>query len=181
MSLQLEDGKGTGRLAKVSTEHRLLTRSVSEGPLEDASERGDAAYFHTTYAASTGEEIISIKNGESEKVLHISRVLWSTTVNSRFTLFEVTSGTAAGTTLTYQNPNLDSGIDNSGTFFGNASVTGSLAGNNLLQVSVLANTQHETFLEGSLQLSNGDEIAITVTGTSPTVYVTVIGFWHSET
>ena len=92
----------------------------------------------------------------------------------------MTSGTAAGTTLTYQNPNLDSGISNNGTFFGNASVTGSLSGNALFGVSVLANTQHDTFLEGSLQLANTDEIAITVTGTSPTVYITVIAFWHLD-
>lgn len=180
MGISIEDGTGSGRSAKVDASARLYTRSVSEGPLESSSEAGDAAYFYTTYAASSGDEIISIKNTEATETLHITRILFSTTVNARFDVFEVTSGTAAGTTLTYQNPNLDSGTTKNNTSFGNAAVTGSLTGNTLLSISVLANTQHETFLEGSLQLSNGDEIAITVTGSSPTVYVTVIGFWHIE-
>ncbi len=92
-------------------------------------------------------------------------------------MFEVTSGTAAGTTLTYQNPNINSGTIKSSTLFGNASVTGTLTGNTLFSVSVLANTTHETFVEGAIQLRNSDEIAITVTGSSPTIHVTVVGFW----
>ena len=144
-----------------------MVKSVSEGPLEDASAKGDAAYFYSTYAATSDDEIISIRNTEPVETLHITRILFSTSADARFTLFEATSGTTSGTIK-------------SGVFFGNAAVTGSLTGNSLLSVCVLANTQHDTFLEGSLQLANNDEIAITVTGTSPTVYVTVIGFWYTD-
>ena len=123
---------------------------------------------------------MSIKNTEADEELHITRIVFSSDANARFTLFEVTSGTAAGTTLNYENPNLDSGTQKSGTFFGNNAVTGSLAGNTLMDICVLASTTVNLFLEGSLQLANGDEIAITVTGTTPTIYVTVIGFWHAD-
>jgi len=173
VSVLLQDGTGSGVLAKVTADNRLRTDGVSEGPLEHASEKGDAAYFYSTYSASTGEEVISIKNGEADKSLRITRIIFGCDANCRFDVFEVTSGTAAGTTLTYQNPNLDSGTVHSGTFFGNASVTGSLSGNILSSIFCLANTTTQVFIEGSLQLSNGDEIAITVTGSSPVVYLSV--------
>ena len=176
----LSDGTGTGNKAKVNAEKQLHVRGVAEGPLEEASPAGGAAYFFTSYAATSGDEIISIKNTESKEVLHITRILFSASADCRFRVFEVTSGTPAGTTLTYQNPNLGSTAIKSGTFFGNASVTGSLSGNPLFDIGVLAGTQEPLFLEGSLQLSNGDTIAITATGTNPTVYVTVIGFWHDD-
>ena len=107
----------------------------------------------------------------------ITRILLGASVAGVWTLIEVTSGTAAGTTLTYQNPNLDSGVAHSGTFFGNAAVTGSLAGNNLILAVTPANTTANIFLEGSLQLANNDEIAITFSADG-TVYITVIGLWE---
>ncbi len=177
---QIQDGTGSGVLAKVNSENQLFTRSVSDGPLEDASEKGRAAYFYSTYSPSTGDEIISIKNTESTEELHITRIIYSCTVATTFTLFEVTSGTAAGSTLTYQNPNLNSGTAKSNTSFGNASVTGSLAGNNLITTRLAADSSFELFIEGSLVLLNGDEVAITATTSgSPIIYITIIGFWDS--
>jgi hypothetical protein len=181
MGFLIQDGTGTGFHAKVTSENRVRTDGVSEGPLEAASDRGDAAIFFSSYSATGGDEIISIKNGEPLKNLHITRILATATGEAIFTLFEVTSGTAAGTTLTYQNPNLDSGVTNSGTFFGNASVTGSLSGNTLAVFAVSgASVETEVFLEGSLQLANGDEIAITCDG-SVTPYITMLGFWKDNT
>ncbi len=180
MGLIIEDGTGSGNTAKVTSEHRILTQSVSEGPLEDASAEGGAAFFYSSYAASSNEEVISIKNTESTEILHITRLLFTASGSTLYTIFKVTSGTAAGTTLTYQNPNLNSGIEKSVVAFGNASVTGSLTGNTLFTVGVSgANTQASAFLEGALQLSNNDEIAITISA-GVTVYVTVIGFWHKD-
>lgn len=177
MSILIQDGTGTGVLAKVTADNRLRTDGVSEGPLEHASDLGDAAFFYSSYSATAADEIISIKNGESAKQLHLTRMLITATGEALFTIFEVTSGTAAGTTLTYQNPNLDSGTINSGTFFGNAAVTGSLSGNTLFTVGVsAASVQADIFLEGAVILANGDEIAITCDG-SVTPYLTVIGFW----
>ena len=177
MSILIQDGTGTGTLAKVTTDNRIRTDGISEGPLEHASNLGDGAFFYSTYSATAADEILSIKNGESEKELHITRMLITATDEALFTVFEVTSGTASGTTLTYQNPNLDSGTQNNGTFFGNAAVTGSLSGNTLFTVGVsAASVQTDIFLEGALILANGDEIAITCDGTV-TPYLTVIGFW----
>ncbi len=176
---QIQDGTGSGTLAKVDAEFRMYTNSVSEGPLEHASALGNAAYFSSTFTTGTTDvEIMSLKNGESDKVLVLTRMLLGASVAGVWTLIEVTSGTAAGTTLTYQNPNLDSGVAHTGTFFGNAAVTGSLSGNTLILATTAANTSANVFLEGSLQLANNDEIAITFSADG-TVYVTVIGLWEN--
>lgn len=175
--VQIMDGRGTGSAAKVDAEGRLFGSVVSQGPLEHNSVEGDAAFFYSTFATGTTNiEVVSIKNDEATKRLHITRLVLSSSVNTTWTLFEVTSGTAAGTTLTYQNPNLTSGIANSVTAFGNASVTGSLSGNNLIAFQTLALASTGFFLEGAVILGNGDEIAITAS-TDGTVHATVIGFW----
>lgn len=177
MPFQIQDGTGTGTNAKVDDEFRLYTNSVSAGPLEHASGLGDAAYFTSTFSTGTTDvEVISIKNGESSEILSITRILVGASVAGVWTLIEVTSGTAAGTPLVYQNPNLDSGKIKSGTFFGDAAVTGSLSGNTLLLATTAANSMNNIFIEGSLRLANDDEIAITFSADG-TVYVTIIGFW----
>ncbi len=158
----------------------MHTDAVSEGPLEAASDKGNAAFFYSTYAATSGDVVLFIKSTEADLHLHITRFILTTTVDARFDVFEVTSGTAAGTTLTYQNPNFDSGSERSSTLFGNAAVTGSLTGNTLFSISVLANTTVQSFIEGAIQLRNDDQIAVSVIGTSPTVYVTIIGFWSQN-
>lgn len=176
MGLQIEDG-ATGTTAEVDSDRRMSVKALSTPPLEIASDdRGDAAYFSSTFAASAGEEVVSIRNTETTRNLHITRMSMSATAVTNWTLFEVTSGTAAGTTLTYLNPNLGSGTVNSVTAFGNASVTGTLTGDTILHTRTLASTPAELFLEGSLILTNTDEISLT-TSASATVFVTIVGFW----
>lgn len=178
MSLVIVGGQSNDPIHEKN--NRLLVDAIAVGPLEHASEdEGSAAFFVSTYAATGGQEVISIQNDEPSDVLHITRVFLASTVQTIWTLFEITSGTPGGTVLTYQNPNLSSGTAKSVTAFGNASVTGSLSGNNLGIFSSLADAQLQLFLEGSLILGKDDAIAITADATG-TVYVTVIGFWDSE-
>lgn len=174
----LEDGTGTGFRQKVDTENRALVRAISTGPLEERSEDfGDAAFFYSTYdTGGTNEEVISIKNTETEKRLHITRMSVGSAVAQIWTLFEITSGTPAGTVLTYLNPNLASGVANSVVAFGNAEVTGTVAGDTITDVVTLAGTQKELFFEGSIILGLNDGIALTASADG-VIHVTIIGFW----
>ncbi len=178
MGLQILDGIGRGFLAGVDARNRLLTNATAKGPLEEAAGLGNAAYFHSTFAlGTTNVECIYIQNTETDLNLHISRLQASNSVDTIWTLFEVTSATAAGGTgLTAQNPKLSSGVARSNNSFGGASVTGSLSGNTLLSWSTLAKTTEHIFLEGSLILGNTDAIALTADADG-TVHVTVEGFW----
>lgn len=177
MSLPIKDGTGSASQARVDVDNRLWTRGVTFGPLEDAAEEGDAGTFVSTFTTgATNIEVLSIQNDEQDLELHISRMQVSASVNGVWTLIETTSGTAAGTPLVYANPNLTSGTVHSHTSFGNASVTGSLAGNSLGIWSNLASSQLDIFFEGAIVLGNGDEIALSFSADG-VVYVTMQGFW----
>lgn len=175
--MKIEDGTGRGFVAKVDSESRLLVAATVLPALGHASDEGSAAYFISTYAATAGQEVISIRNAESDRHLHIQSLMVASSVATIWTLFEVTSGTAAGTTLTYINPNLGSGVTLDVTAFGNASVTGSLAGNTLNLISTVADATFHHNFDGSLILTNGDEVALTADATG-TVYVTIQAFWE---
>jgi len=181
MSIAIKDGRGSGREALVDKEFRMGTTAVVTSPLEHASEHaGNAAIWNSTYSATGGEEVISISNQESERRLRISRMWLVSQETSIWTLFENTAaGPAAGTTLTYVNPDLTSGVQRSETSFGNASVTGSLSGNTLWSQQLSADVPYETYFEGAIILGKDDVIALTlVTGTTNTVNVTILGFWE---
>ncbi len=181
MGLQILDGIGRGLLAGVNKRNQLLTRSVSEGPLEDAVHLGNAAYWATTFALGTTDvEAIYIQNTEADLNLHISRLQVSNSVNTIWTIFEVTSaGAATGTGLTPTNPLLSSGVTRSENSFGGAAVGGSLTGTTLFTFSSLALTTEHFFLEGTLTLGNTDAIAITADADG-TVHINVQGFWAED-
>jgi hypothetical protein len=168
-----------GNLANVNDDEQLQVRAITESDLEFASEsKGKAYSISSTYAATAGDEVISFKNTSQTDCFILDEITVGSSVASSLTLFEVTSGTAAGTTVTPQNLNLSSGNSAAATAFGNASVTGSLTGNTLLLDTVPANTSILLDLRGALILGQDDEIAITA-GATGTVYVTLIGHYKT--
>ena len=179
MAIEIVDGTGSGQSAFVDDENRIGVNGLVESPMEHASRvYGDAAVWTSTYAATGGQEVLAIQNEESERRLVITRIRLSNTVDCLWTLFQNTAtGPPAGTTMTYVNPNLVSGVQRQETSFGSASVTGSLSGDTLLLVNTLAEVSQEIFLEGTIILGKDDIVALTADGTG-TVAVTVMGFWE---
>jgi hypothetical protein len=179
MSVQIADGGGSGRLAEVSVTGRLLGDVIAEGPLEELSlDKGDAIFFHSIVTTGgTDVEVMSVENEETTKNLHITRFLLGAADLCTFTILEVTGGTPAGTVLVGVNPNFGSTVVNSITAFGNAAVTGSVVGDTLFSVNVLADATVEVFVEGSIIIPQNSAIAISAT-TSTVVHVTMIGFWR---
>lgn len=178
MALKIEDGGGQGVLAKVTSEGRLSTRSdVIPIIQHESAVHGFTASFASTFVTGgTGIEVLSIKNTEASLRFFVEGFWASSTVTQVWTLFEVTSGTAAGTTLTPENLNLASGVAPANTSFGNAAVTGTLAGDTLFIGQTIANTPQYFSFQGSILLGTNDEIALTASANG-TVYVTLIGFW----
>lgn len=182
MGVQLLDGTGSGRLAKVDERNRLHTEAVATSPLENQSEiNGTAAFFNSTYSATGGQEVIYIQNTEASDKLHIQRLVISSSAASLFTFFEVTSTTAAGgTALTPINPNLGSAVTKNENSFGNASVTGSLSGTTLLAGSIgVALIDYPYEFDAAVILGNLDAVALTLT-TTGVVFVHIQGFWGVE-
>ena len=177
----IEDGKGSGVKAQVTKDSELTIQGTTAGPLEHASIlRGRAGCISSTFATGGADvEVIYIENGEPELRFHVTRFLLTASAAAVWTILEATGGTAAGTSLTYQNPNLDSGVTKSLTAYGNAAVTGSVTGNILMQIGTAADAGTQLFVEGVILLGNGDKLAITCSANA-TVYVTVMGFWDLE-
>ena len=170
---------GDGNVADVTNDKQLKTASVTESSLEFASKEKKKAYsWSSSYAATGGQEVISIKSTASSDQLIIDEVVVGSSVANVFTLFDVDSGTAAGTTVLGKNLNLNSGNTASATAFGNASVTGSLTGSVIAYEGVVANEFATLDLLGSVVLSQNSEIAITASATG-TVYVTVFGHYKA--
>jgi hypothetical protein len=92
-------------------------------------------------------------------------------------LFEVTGGTAAGTTLLAENLNLASGNTAPDLSYGNAAVTGGLTGTNVAIDGVSAGGFDTLDLKGSLVMGQNDQISVTASATG-TVYITVIGHFR---
>ena len=178
MSIQLLDGKGAGNLVEIDAANRVQVLSLAKNPvayhsLKDAS----AAYWNSTYSATGGQEVIYIQNTEARK-LHIEKMVISSSVASLWTLFKVTSTTAAGgTAITPVSPNLSGSTPGQENSFGNASVTGSLSGDTLLVGSIataLEDAQYD--FGGAIILSDNDAIALTLTTTGvPQVHIE--GYW----
>jgi len=166
-------------MAEVTADHEVKIDGTVEGPLEHASRHGEGVYISVTHTATADSDILSITNGEAAKDFHITRLLLNSAAQQTWRLFEVTGGTATGTAVTYLNPNLISGIQNTLTIRGNADVLGALSGDTILLFDTIADVGANLFLEGSVILGNGDHVALNV-DTAGVVGVTVLGFFKPK-
>ena len=177
MSIEIEDGRGSGRRAGVDEEYRLEVHSVSYSESSDVARFKGATYLWTSsYSAGTGNEVIYIKNTSTTQNLIIDKA----TVNSVLTgLFElnVAAGTAGGTTITGANSNLTSGNAASASSYGNASVTGITPGTRLDMARVAANGRATMELNDILILGLNDAVSITYTGSTGIVDIIITGYY----
>ena len=171
----------SGDLPDVNADHQMLISGPVESDLEYASEtKGNAYTWVSTFATGGADvEVISIKNTSEANCLIIDEIIVGASAACIFTLFEVTSGTAAGTSITPKNINTSSGNAAVHTSFGNAAVTGSLAGDVIAYDGVSAASEFTTLdTHGGVVLGQNGHYAITASANA-TVYVTVIGHYKS--
>lgn len=181
MSVQIKDGTGRGFLQEVNSSNQASVTAVVTATREHASTKhGDTAIWTSTYSATGGDEVLSIANSEPDRRLHISQIWFSSSVASLWTFFLDTSGnTAGGTGITYVNPSKPSGVARSNAAFGNAAVTGTLAGDAVGIVSAGASSPSTMNFHGTIILGNGDIFAVTL-ATTGVCAVTVVGWWEHE-
>lgn len=170
-------GAGDNREAKVNKFGRLEVASFSEDVLQDASDAGNAYSFSSTYSATGGQEVLYIKNTSASLHFHAHGILLGNTVDTLWTIFKVTAGSAGGTTVTARNLNLQDSDNAPATSFGNASVTGSLSGNALYYIYTLADSTATYFpFAGGLRIGENQEIAITTDATG-VIAITLVGLF----
>lgn len=124
MAEQIQDGFGTGRRVKVSSDYRLDT-SAKANPRPYYVSRDNGLVFNCTsdYSATAGEYVFYIKNTSSTRNLFLHGIEYHSVQDVKWRVWQVT-GTASGTTLTPANMNLGSGLPAEAICMGNAVVTG---------------------------------------------------------
>ncbi len=174
MSIQLV-GRNNA-VADVSEDGLQLVESLDLSPQAYHNRKGSGAYWNSTYSATGGEEVIYIKNDDPRN-LYITKLWISSAVASLYTLFRVTSGTAAGTAITPVNAMLGGGTPGLESSFGNASVTGSLSGTTLVvgSIGVALVDDGVNRLDG-LVVPETEAIAITLT-TTGAFQAHIEGYW----
>ena len=171
-------GAGDNREVKVNSSGRMEVAAFSESAIQDAADIGNTYTISSTFNATAGQEVIYIQNTSATLHFHVVGILAGSAAATLWTLFKVTSATAAGgTALTERNRNLSSADNAPMNSFGNAEVTGGLSGNTLDHWYTLADTT-PLFMpfRGGLRLNENDAIALTADANG-IVAVTIIGFF----
>jgi len=178
--IKLQDGAGTGKLAKVNNRNQLeISAAVhSESRLVAAAD-AQTYLWTSSFSTATGNEVIYIKNTSKTKLLIIDKVTVNSVLTGLFELFVVT-GTAAGTAITGANTNLNSGNVADATALGQASVTGLTIGDRLDMARVPANGRATMELNDVLILGLNSAIAVTYTGSTGITDTIITGYYQAE-
>ena len=171
-------GAGNNNEANVNSKGRLEVAAFSEEAIQDATDIGNAYTISSTYSATAAQEVIYIQNTSATLHFHVTDIVAGSDANTLWTLFKVTSATAAGgTAITERNRRLSSSDNAPMNSFGDADVTGSLTGNALDRWYTLADTSAFIYpLRGGLRLDENDALAITADANG-VVAVTIAGFF----
>lgn len=120
--MEIIDGTGSGKAAKVSADNRLHTFSLIEYPMESFSHNGDSFVIPTEFIALTTTAsytgILYLTNTSVTHNIHIERVRTSSTAGTLWKVLKnPTAGTliSAGTAVTPVNYNYSSGRTLTGT------------------------------------------------------------------
>ncbi len=152
-------GTGSVNEAAVDAHGRLYVRADAESDMNAAMGHDVAFLFQSTVATGgTDIEAFYIKNNGAD--IHLNRIVVSVAADAVITIGRQTSGTAAGTTITGKNGKIGRPIMADVTALGNAAVTGSIAGDTMIQHSLLAGVKTE-FELNDLILPDTEAIYVT--------------------
>ncbi len=166
--------------ARVTEDGELLVIAITEPEGEFVShEKGLAFHVASTYSLTGGQEAISLQNDNADLDIIVEDIVVSTAASGVVTVFEVTSGTPAGTTVTPHNLNLGSSVVAQATAFGDASVTGSLSGTTIAAHDISTSVPFDFKFGGKLIIPKNSIIAVTFAETA-IVFVNII-FHYSAT
>jgi hypothetical protein len=157
---------------------KALTEAVSKSSAESAAGDKNAFIWTSTYTTSGAEVVAYIKNTSETDNLVIDKIILGSAAAQVWTVTSVTSGTPAGTGTTGVSTTLESAIAPKASSFGNAAVTGSVAGTAIGYTLTAAGACTEIDLLSSVVLTSNRDIAVSASGAGA-VYVTIIGHYEA--
>lgn len=165
---------------RVTEDGEGLVKAVNVPESEFVShEKGLAFHASSTYSLTGGEEAISLQNDDPDMDIIVEDVIVSTSASGTVTVFEVTSGTPGGTTVTPHNLNLGSAVAAQATAFGDASVTGSLSGITIAAHDIGTSVPFDFKFGGKLIIPKNSIIAVTF-ATTGVVFANIIFYYASK-
>jgi len=180
MGFQIEDGGGTGVIARINTDKQLLTKAVVTGECEFASlTRGRAfSWASGTYDPAVGDTILLVKNISTTQALHIDVVILSTDTDTRVIIhLPTTEVTPTGTAITGVNFNASSANVAEATAIRDE--TNNTQGGIILSGEIMATGQPLAVnFDGAVILGTNDSIGVDFVGDVAACDVTIIGHFQ---
>ena len=178
MSLQIADGKGSGKDAEVR-DQKLVTLTDGMSPLAFATLEGRAYSFsNVTYDPDAADTIILMKNIHPSKDFHICDVAISCDAATEWQAHIITAVFTQAGTLVITPVNLNSNFGNSSSIdaFGDetANTQGAIIHPHF--ITTIANTSLQYNYNGALVLGPGHAFALDTVTASTAAHVSVTGY-----
>lgn len=179
MSIRIEDGKGNGNLAGVTSNNKLRTYTTVETEASFESEtNGECFTWSAMYDYSAGDTIILIKNINTDKNLLIENISLNCNYATQAIIHSPSNVTSpTGTAITGVNLNRTSGKTSLVTAIQDE--TSNTQGDVLFRIHVEAQS-NSLFLpiNGMVVLGFNDTLAIDYMSEGSACYATIVGYFH---
>jgi len=163
-----------GQGAYIDDDGRLAVLADMRPNIARASLSGKSIVLHSTYSATSGQEVFGFQNDDSVP-FYVESIFLGTDTAGSLTV-AVSTGTLAGTPLVATSLNRGESVTNLYTAYGNASVTGLTPGAALGQVFLAASGSGGIGFASSLILGNGHQICVT-TNVTAVISCSLYGYW----
>ncbi len=134
--------------------------------------------WYSQFTTDAAEDFFYIQNDSEDYHLIVWEILMWAGTAAVIDMYRATSGTAAGTTVTPVNGHIGSGKTFSHTAYGNAEVTGSLSGNTLATIPLLALTPTIIPIHGMIVIPNGENLTFATLAAATTPTISLVGYFH---
>lgn len=176
----IEDGKGRGFVASVSSSNRLNSSTKANPRIYYISrDDGQAFSFTSEYSATSGDYVIYLKNTNADKQIVISGIWLSSDNNAKWCIDKV-SGTASGTEITGRSLNFTKNNLSDSTSIGDNAVSGLTKTFSVAPLRGMGFTTNPVDFKETLILGNGDAIAVKYTGTSGDISATIGMYFEKQ-
>jgi len=177
--MQIEDGTGTGKKAKVTSDNKLRTYTTIESEISFESEVNGQSFSwsNATYNYTALDTILLVKNTSTTLDLIINSILCSGDAETEVIVHCPTCTTPTGTAVTGVNLNRKSARVAEAT--AKANETTNSQANVISRFRINGNSTEITNGTGSIVLGKNDCIAVDYTTVGTACNVTILGYFHT--
>ena len=182
MGLQIEDGTGSGRQAKVDDENRLVTSATNTPKIASVSQNNGESYVWTAYVDwGADKNAIWLRNDSNSLKLHIDRISITAAAAAVVEVWVGNGNTVGGTTVTGVNLNRSSGKTADATCrHTNTNVDAGTGMTLLGTYHIPATTISCIQFGGALLLGVNREVAVNLVTDVGNTAINVFGYFHED-